>query len=127
MASRLSEESLKAMLDAGQQGLAITPSIGLELLRQPLIDFDQLLLSEDPEAAVQALPPQQLFNSLVQRGVEDCLEVLPLLSTEQVVRILDYDAWRGDRLEPLRMIRWLNLFKEVSDEQLYQRFRSLDE
>ena len=60
MASRLSEESLKAMLDAGQQGLAITPSIGLELLRQPLIDFDQLLLSEDPEAAVQALPPQQL-------------------------------------------------------------------
>ena len=127
MASRLSEESLKAMLDAGQQGLAITPSIGLELLRQPLIDFDQLLLSEDPEAAVQALPPQQLFNSLVQRGVEDCLEVLPLLSTEQVVRIMDYDAWRGDRLEPLRMIRWLNLFKEVSDEQLYQRFRSLDE
>jgi len=127
MASRLSEESLKAMLDAGQQGLAIKPTLGLELLSPPLIDFDQLLLSDDPEVAVQALPPQLLFQSLLQRGVEDCLEVLPLLSTEQVVRILDYDAWREDRLEPLKMIRWLNLFKEVGDEELYRRFRSLDE
>jgi hypothetical protein len=63
----------------------------------------------------------------VRRGPEDALEVLPHLSQDQVTRLFDYDTWSGDRLAPLKAIRWLDLFKEVGNEELTKRFRELDE
>ena len=131
MASRLSEETLSGdlagIMDAGHQGLVIESERRVPMLQPAAVDLDSLLLAEDPEAAVQAVPTQQIFQALLAKGPEDCIEVLPLLSEEQVVRLLDYDAWRQDALEPRRAVRWLSLFKEVSDEELYRRFRDLDE
>lgn len=131
MASRLSEETLSGdlagIMDAGHQGLVIESERRVPMLQPATIDLDALLLAEDPEAAVQAVPTQQIFQALLAKGPEDCIEVLPLLSEEQVVRLLDYDAWRQDALEPRRAVRWLSLFKEVSDEEFYRRFRDLDE
>jgi hypothetical protein len=43
------------------------------------------------------------------------------------VRIFDYDVWTEDRLAPLQAIRWLSLFKELGPEELYKRYRDLDE
>jgi hypothetical protein len=103
-----------------------TPWTTTSLLPQPL-DIDALLLSEDPIEAVAAVPPQQLYHAILAKGPEDCLELLPLLSEDQVTRIMDYDVWRHDHLEIRRAMRWLTLFKEVSDEELYRRFRDLDE
>jgi hypothetical protein len=127
MASRLSEETLTAVLDSGQQGLAIQADRALDSLAPLAVDLDALLAADDPAAAVQAVPAQALYLALRQRGPEDCLEVLPLLSADQVARVFDYDVWSEDRLEPLRAARWLNLFKEGGQEELYRRFRDLDE
>jgi hypothetical protein len=131
MASRLSEETLSGdlagIMDAGHQGLVIESERRVPMLQPATVDLDALLLAEDPEAAVQAVPTQQIFQALLAKGPEDCIELLPLLSEEQVVRLLDYDAWRQDALEPRRAVRWLSLFKEVSDEEFYRRFRDLDE
>lgn len=127
MASRLSEESLKAVYDTGHQGLAIQSEQALDLLSAPSVDLDKLLLEEDPQAAVQAVPPQALYQALMLKGPEDALDVLEHMSADQVVRIFDYDIWTDDRLAPHKAIRWLNLFKEIGPEQLYTRFKELDE
>lgn len=125
MASRLSESALTSVLDAGQHGLSVQMDPGL--IELPDVDLDALLEAEDPASAVQAVAPGRLFQAIVKRGAEDCLEVLPLLSQEQVVKVFDYDVWREDRLEPLKAMRWLNLFKEHGNEELIRRFRDLDE
>ena len=127
MASRLSEESLRAVLDAGQQGLVIESEPASLAVPGDRVDLDALLVAEDPEKAVQAVAPQSMYAALVAKGPEDCLDVLPLLSEEQVTRIFDYDVWDKDRLEPLKAVRWLSLFKEVGPEEMLRRFRDLDE
>lgn len=126
MASRLSEDHLRGVYDTGHQALPMRPSAPPALV-PPRVDLDALLLAEDPMAAVQAVAPQALYHALVAKGPEDALEVLELLSEEQLTRILDYDAWSEDSLAPVKMIRWLDLFKELGTEQLYRRFRDLEE
>ncbi len=127
MASRLSEESVKAVHEAGLGGLAVVSDPALDKGSASGVDLDGLLNAEDPEAAVQAVAPQLIYQALLLRGPEDALEILPLLSGDQVTRLFDYDTWSGDRLAPLKAIRWLDLFKEVGIEELVRRFRELDE
>jgi hypothetical protein len=127
MASRLSEDSVKAVYDAGHQALLVQNDANLSLIADSPVDLDELLLQEDPEAAVQAVAPLELYKALKHYGVEDHLDVLPLMSDEQVQRSFDYEAWEGDRLEPLKTCRWLQLFKEVSEEQMALRFKGLEE
>ncbi len=127
MASRLSEESVKAVNEAGLGGLVVVSDPALDKGVASGIDLDALLVSENPEEAVQAVAPQVMYHSLVRRGPEDALDVLPLLSADQVTRLFDYDTWAGDRLAPLKAIRWLDLFKEVGNEEVVRRFRDLDE
>lgn len=127
MASRLSEESLKAVYDAGHSALAIQSDQSLDILAPELVDLDLLLTAEDPKAAIEAVPPQSLYRALKQRGLEDAIDVLQHVSREQFVRFVDYDAWVEDRLAPLQAFKWLSLFKELGPEDLYSRFRELDE
>jgi hypothetical protein len=133
MASRLSDDEIRAVYDGGQQGLAIeapngraAPGGGLTHAFE-IVDLDRLADREDAEAAVQAVPAQVVYRSLVAKGLSDSLEVLPLLSDEQVVRIFDYDVWRDDRLAPVEVAKWLSIWREIGKEELYRRFRSLDE
>src|SRR6185312_7723513 len=105
MASRLSEESLRAVLDAGQQGLVIESEPASVAVPGDRVDLDALLVAEDPEKAVQAVAPQAMYAALVAKGPEDCLDVLPLVSEEQVTRVFDYDVWDKDQLEPLKAMR----------------------
>lgn len=127
MASRLSEESVKAVHEAGLGGLAVVSDPALDKGATPGVDLEALLLADNPAEAVQAVAPQAMYQSLVRRGPEDALEILPLLSEDQVTRLFDYDTWSGDRLAPLKAVRWLDLFKEVGNEELVRRFRELDE
>jgi hypothetical protein len=133
MASRLSDDEIRAVYDGGQQGLAIEAPDGRTTLGGGLthafetVDLDRLADREDAEAAIQAVPAQVVYRSLVAKGLSDSLEVLPLLSDEQVIRIFDYDVWRDDRLAPLEVAKWLSIWREIGKEELYRRFRSLDE
>lgn len=133
MASRLSDEQIRAVYDGGQQALAVEAlrgrTAGGELSSRIFdsVDLDRLTDREDAAQAVQALPPPDLYRALVRKGLQDCLEVLPLLSDDQVIRIFDYDVWRDDRLAPLEVSKWLGLWREVGPEELYKRFRGLDE
>ncbi len=127
MASRLSEDSVKAVYDAGHQALLVQNDPTLQLLTDAGVDLNALLHAENPQAAVQAVAPFALYQALKRHGVEDNLDILPLMSSEQVQRSFDYEAWESDRIEPLKACRWLALFKEVSDEEMANRFKTLEE
>lgn len=125
MENRLSDSFVAASLDAGHQNLAWEPGPPSGFLAG--IDLKAIL--SDPNAAeiVPELPTQALYYALKQQGVEDALDLLPLLSPDQVERMLDYDAWTQDELVPKKFFSFLKPFGEISREQLYERFADLDE
>ncbi|MFW7380994.1 MAG: DUF6178 family protein [Oligoflexus sp.] len=125
MESRLSDESVRLVLDAGHQSLPWEPGQPSGFLAG--IDLDMVLASPQAKKMLQAMPVQPLYYAMKQRGLADCLAVLPLLSKEQVIRMLDYDVWQKDELVPKRAFGFLQYFAEVSPKELYRRFAYLDD
>ncbi len=128
MTGRLSEEAVVQSLDTGWQSLVWRSQFSnknSELMAS--VDIRALLESKDPEALVQAVPRRDMYLALVTQGPEDALDLLPYLSQEQFVSIIDHEAWQGGKLAIHQAIRWLDLFKHAGPEQLYRRFRELDE
>lgn len=125
MVNRLTDEAMSASLDAGHTSLAWKVPKPSGFLAG--IDFQQVLESEHPQETIQAMPIQPLLYAIKQKGIAECVDVLPLLSPEQVTRILDYDAWKGNRLDIQQVFQWMRSFAQIGTEQLYERFSELDE
>ena len=77
--------------------------------------------------SVTRLHPSVIHRFLLEKSAESCLQLLPLLSDEQFVRLFDYDVWQGDRLSPESAVRWLDLYRRIGPAQMVRRFQSLDE
>jgi len=125
MASRLSPEAVRRVLHHGQKSLpALLPEDAESLV---VVDFDKILASPNAKKLVQALPAQQIYFALRAGEMELAEDILPLLATEQLVRILDYDAWPGEELVRHEAFKWLAHYKVDGPSGIYERYRSLDE
>lgn len=91
------------------------------------IDIKELSNRPDMPQIVPTLSSRDLYLAVKQNGVLESLEVLSHLSTEQWVRFCDYDTWHKDRLAPKEVLRWVSVYKHLSPEKMYERFRALDE
>ncbi|MES2746102.1 MAG: DUF6178 family protein, partial [Bdellovibrionota bacterium] len=125
MEKRLSDVSLANSYDAGHQSLSWTPGEPTGLLAG--IDIQALIENPEAREIVPNLPVQPLYYALKQKGFESCLEILPLLSQDQVIHMADYEAWNGDDFSPKRMLEFLKPFGAVSQEELFNRFSELDD
>ena len=125
MASRLSGLSTNSIYDSGLANLAWddVPS-GANLLH---LDVDSIVARSDAKALVQSLPPQILYHAIKLKGLSESEELLTLLSTNQITRILDYDSWPSDALSPIQAFRWLSGFKKLGVTGIASRFRKLEE
>ena len=128
MTGRLSEDAVVQSLDTGWQSLVWKSKYSCknEAL-SPIVDFKAILDAKDPAEAAQAVPRRDMYLALVTAGAEVALDILPLLSSEQLVTIMDNEAWHDGQLAIHHAIRWLDLYKNMAPEFLYQRFRELDE
>lgn len=128
MSDRLSEEALIRSLDSGWRSLVWRdPFSSKNGQLNSAVNLDAILHGKDPEGMAQAVPRRDMYLAIVAAGPEEALEVLPLLSDEQFVSIIDNEAWRDGHLAVHQAIRWLDLYKHLGAEQLYKRFRQLDE
>lgn len=128
MTGRLSEEAVVQSLDTGWQSLVWkSPFINKSAQLSPHIDLKAIIDAKDPLAAAQAVPRRDMYLALVTQGPEDALDVLPLLSAEQFVAIMDNECWQDGQLSVHQAIRWLDLYKHLGSDQFYKRFRELDE
>ncbi len=127
MASRLSEESLVRVYDGGLQAFRWEARLSALALRSETVDLLAMLTLEKAQERIQSLAPQVLYRSLMNQGVSDCLEILPLMSQEQFIAILDYEAWADGELQHRKVFQWLQQFREADREQIYTRFRDLEE
>ena len=113
-------------LDGGWHGVAHAPGAPFGTLA-PVPDLLALAARTDGRDFIAALPPQQVYFALKQLDAAEAQEVLPLISQEQFTRILDYDTWREDRLQPGKVFEWLKAYAAIGPMQMGLRFRNLEE
>ena len=73
---------------------------------------------DSPERFVQRLAPDSLYFLMRDIGVGDCLDLLPMTTTEQRRAFIDLDAWRGSEFDPIELDSWLSTLSAAGGEQL---------
>src|SRR6185295_11831127 len=74
--------------------------------------LEALLDQANPEAAVRALPVDELHDLVQEGGLAGSVELLARASPEQVRALMDLGIWSGDQLEPRRLDEWVAVMAE---------------
>ncbi len=85
-----------------------------------------LFLSENPEQLVQQLPELEVFLTVKEVGEKDSLELIALTTPEQFQYLLDIDFWKKDRLDPEKVLHWMELLVESGERKVTQFIQSTD-
>lgn len=125
MEARLSESAIEKVLDGGHSSLKWEVPAPSGFLGG--LDLDKIAQDVNCREVVQSLPTQPLLFSLRQKGLAECLDILPHLTMDQYTRLLDYDVWRGDAISTERFYEWLAAYGAVSKDEMARRFIDLEE
>jgi hypothetical protein len=93
---------------------------------RPKQRLDAILNRPDAMKIVRQMPSQDLFITIKEVGLSDSLELLELLSPEQVKACLDLDGWNHDRIDPKALGHWLESLFAANPRRAVQSFRELD-
>ncbi len=89
--------------------------------------LDRLLSPTRAEAIIRSLPVEDLYRAIMRIGLEDCIELLPMISPEQFRALLDFDAWPDDRPDISRIDPWMRTLMQSGVEILTEKFMGLDD
>ena len=88
--------------------------------------IDALLSSEDAEAAVAALSPNEVFELVHEVGFEDAQDLIALATPEQIRGCFDLEAWNKDQLDIAPLKPWLVTLLNAGFEKVGAVFARLD-
>ena len=86
-----------------------------------------IMLAENARELVQALPPQEIYLTVLQCGVEDSVQLIALTSHEQFQFLFDIDCWRKDSLDTTSIARWYNILAKCNEQKVIEWFERADE
>jgi hypothetical protein len=87
---------------------------------------DALLEAPDLEAAVRALPGDELYYVLHEIGLAEGAELLASATPEQLQTVLDFALWERDQLAPGPLAEWLKAMAAAPYERIGEWFAGLD-
>ncbi len=85
-----------------------------------------IVLSPEAERLVKALPPQEFFWTLKAVSPEEAVTLLSMASPVQLQFLFDLDCWHKDRLVMERVLAWLTLMFEASEDVVARWLRHVD-
>jgi hypothetical protein len=106
--------------------LAFSERLELVSLASGREKYELLLDAVDAERLMGKLPAQEVYLLLRELGREHAMELLPLLSPDQVTAIFDLDCWRGASFDGALAADWLQLIMSGGDEQILYMAQHLD-
>ena len=127
MSTTLSKLAKENLYEQGYQGLPRKEESLWSSSLQFKLNLKTLLENDEAKKLIVKLPPQLIYQTICTDGKEESLELIRLLSTEQITRIFDYDVWHDSLLVPEKVFTWLETFAQISPQQLASRFRLLEE
>lgn len=142
MTTRETDEPLKD--DTGPQQAGVSPSTALsdpaQLDTLPIEQhaarvlclpwstrMDVILRSSRARELIQALPPEEVFWMVRQRGVEDCLPLIARTSHEQFQYLIDLDCWKRDQLDPAACLSWYRMLGRCNQAKVLEWFAQADD
>jgi hypothetical protein len=87
---------------------------------------DALLEAPDLEAAVRALPGDELYYVLHEIGLGEGAELLAAATAEQLAVVLDFALWERDQVNPAALGEWLQAISEVPFERVGRWLTGID-
>jgi hypothetical protein len=87
---------------------------------------DALLAERDVDAAVRALPGDELYYVVHELGLEDATPLLGAATAEQLQIVLDFALWERDRIVPDALADWLEAMAHASPERIASWLAGLD-
>ena len=88
--------------------------------------IDALVTADDPEAAVAALSPNEVYELVHEVGFEDGQDLIALATPSQIQGCFDLDGWNKDQLDLAPLKPWLQALLEAGFEKVGQVWGSLD-
>lgn len=87
---------------------------------------DELLDADDPEAAIRALPGDEFYYLVAERGFPDANEILRHGSAEQIQAAFDFALWDRDQISPRAAQTWLAAIVDAPSERIYEWMTGID-
>ncbi len=85
-----------------------------------------IVLSPQAERLVKSLPPQELFWTLKAVSPEEAVTLLYMATPTQIQFLFDLDCWKKDRLALDRVLAWLTLLFEATEDKVAEWLRTVD-
>jgi hypothetical protein len=87
---------------------------------------DALLEAPDLEAAVRALPGDELYYVLHEIGLAEGAEILASATSQQLAVVLDFGIWERDQLNPAAYGEWLTAIASAPFERIGRWMKGID-
>lgn len=104
----------------------VKPSSGRLVRADHVVREIASLPIDEARALVESLPAEDLLH--LTRGLRhaDTLMIVEHASTDQIQRMVDLDAWRGDQFDLQRFVDWTALLNEISQEKAVAFLQEVD-
>ncbi len=86
-----------------------------------------IMQSEAARELVQALPVEEVFWMIKQRGIEDSLPVIARTTHEQFQYLVDVDCWQRDQFMPDNLLAWFRILGRCNLAKVLEWFEQADE
>jgi hypothetical protein len=86
-----------------------------------------ILLADNSQALVQALPDEEIYWTIKESGTADALPVIARTSFEQFQYIIDIDCWHKDRIDMKQVTEWLQLMLRCNESKVLEWLTNTDE
>jgi len=87
---------------------------------------EALMDSPNPEAAIRALPGDELYYVVHEAGPRDAMEILIHASASQLQTVTDFTIWERDEVSPARLAEWLEVLAEAPYEKIGEWIAGMD-
>jgi len=87
---------------------------------------EAIMASPNPEAAIRALPGDELYYIVHEAGTHDALDILVHATPAQLQVVLDFALWERDDIPPDRLSEWLEVLSEAPPEKIGEWIAGLD-
>jgi len=87
---------------------------------------EAIMASPNPEAAIRALPGDELYYIVHEAGTHDALDILVHAAPAQLQVVLDFALWERDDIPPDRLSEWLEVLSEAPPEKIGEWIAGLD-
>jgi len=85
-----------------------------------------IMQSQASRELVQALPPEEVFWMIKERGVEDSLPIIARTTHEQFQHLIDIDCWNKEELVPENFLAWYRMLARCNITKVHEWFEQED-